>query len=71
MSKLILLKANHISKKDFENNMEYLESEEFEFDVNRKELLGKILKNSIEIEKIENIAKDLNIKIEVKISFII
>jgi len=55
------------SEKEIDNYdmMDYMDSENFEFDKEQKALLDKIMKNSGEIEAIGHLAKDLNYNIDV------
>jgi hypothetical protein len=48
---------------------EYIDSEELEFDKDKKALIDKVMKSSAELENIQIVAKDLNFNIEVKIIF--
>jgi len=60
-------------EKDLNDNYktEYLDSENFEFDNEKKALFERVMKNSTELEAIGHLAKDLNQNIDVKIIFII
>ena len=44
---------------------EYIDSEELDFDKDKKALIEKVMKSSFELENIGIIAKDLNHNIEV------
>ena len=48
---------------------EYIDSEELEFDKDKKALIDKVMKSSAELENIQIVARDLNFNIEVKILF--
>ncbi len=51
--------------------MDYLDTENFEFEKEKKALINKTLKNSTDLEAIGHLAKDLNFNIDVKNNYII
>jgi len=55
------------NEENFENTQmpEYIDSEELDFDKDKKALIEKVMKSSAELENIGIIAKDLNYNIEV------
>lgn len=57
-----------MSDENVENTQmpEYIDSEELEFDKDKKALVEKVMKSTAELESIGLIAKDLNYNIEVK-----
>lgn len=67
MSKRALPQITQMNEKEIvdDDMMEYLDSENFEFDKEKKALFEKVMKNSTELEAIGHLAKDLNQNIDV------
>lgn len=67
MSKEALPQITPNMEKDIHdyNMMEYLDTENYEFDNEKKALFEKVMKNSTELEAIGHLAKDLNFNIDV------
>lgn len=50
---------------DYSDEMEYMDSDNFELDKDKKALMERVMKSSTEIHAIGILAKDLNTNIEV------
>jgi len=67
MSREALPQINPVNEKEMNEYemMDYLDTENFEFDKEKKALIEKTMKNSSELEAIGHLAKDLNYNIDV------